>query len=140
MAAAWLTQLLRLSMQLPQPPPAQTPSVLSRRADYRGWLAAKKAQWRRSREARKRKRLEAAAEARPGARQRRDAGGQAAAADVTGLFQQAAAAATAAHWQIVSVAPTAEPGAWLCCKAGRGQGLWPGELMRQGMCARDPTY
>ncbi|KAL4450230.1 hypothetical protein ABPG77_010899 [Micractinium sp. CCAP 211/92] len=83
-----------------------------RRADYRGWLAAKKAQWRRSREARKRKRLEAAAEARPGARQRRDAGGQAAAADVTGLFQQAAAAATAAHWQIVSVAPTAEPGVY----------------------------
>ena len=28
------------------------------------------------------------------------------------MFQQAAAAATAAHWQIVSVAPAAEPGVY----------------------------
>lgn len=81
-----------------------------RRSDFRGWLAAKKASWRRSREARKRKRLEAAAEGRRGARARHDSSAAVAAGDVTGLFRQVAAAATAAHWQIVSIAPTAEPG------------------------------
>lgn len=30
--------------------------------------------------------------------------------DVGAMFQQQAAAATAAHWQIVSIAPTAQPG------------------------------
>ncbi|PRW20477.1 DNA polymerase epsilon catalytic subunit A [Chlorella sorokiniana] len=75
-----------------------------RRTDFRGWLAAKKAQWRRSREARKRKRAEAAADGRP-LRQRTGA-------DVGAMFQQQAAAATAAHWQIVNIAPTAQPGVY----------------------------
>ena len=95
------------------PPPC---NYLCRHTDYHGWLAAKKAAWRRSREARKRKQVEAAAggDGR-GVRQRREQG--AGAADVTGLFQRAAEEATAAHWQIVSIAPTPEPGVWV-------EGLW----------------
>ena len=95
---------------------AAAADAATRREDYRGWLAAQKEQWRRSREARKRKR-EGAPEAEAG----RGGGGgggagrlaqrlRGAGADVAGLFQQQAASAAAAHWQIVSIAPTQEPG------------------------------
>jgi hypothetical protein len=80
--------------------------------DYKGWLAAKKAQWRRSREARKRK--------RPAGDGRGDGGGAAGRqrtgdglADVGAMFQQQAAAATAAHWQIIGIAPTRQAGAFV---------------------------
>lgn len=94
------------------PTPASTTHPLSPRrlTDYHGWLAAKKAQWRRSREARKRKRADVAADpSGRQARQRTGSGGVR--ADVGAMFQQQAAAATAAHWQIVSIAPTPELGA-----------------------------
>lgn len=90
------------------------PPLPRRRGDYRGWLAAKKAQWRRSREERKRKRAEEAS-GRSGRPRTGDR------ADVGALFQQAAAAATAAHWQVVSIAPTPEPGAQQRGRAGGGR-------------------
>lgn len=70
-------------------------------ADYKGWLAGKKRQWRASRDARKRRRLErrAAPDPQPGA-----------AAGVGAMFQQQAVAAAAAHWQVVAISPTQEPG------------------------------
>jgi hypothetical protein len=89
-AAASQQQAAEVEEELPDPG-----------ADYKGWLAGKKRQWRASREVRKRRRLERGTAAEPP---------PAAAADVGAMFRQQAAAATAAHWQVVAIAPTQEPG------------------------------
>lgn len=89
----------------------------ARRADYRAWLAAKKAGWAAGREARKRKRTAAAETAAGGVdggerSASRARGG--AAADVAGLFEAQAAAASSSAWQVVGLAPTPEPGVFKC--------------------------
>jgi DNA polymerase epsilon subunit 1 len=79
----------------------------SRQEAFTGWLAAKKAGWRRSRAERKRQR-----EASGGGEGRRQRPRAAAAAGVDGMFQQQAAAAAGSAWQLVAVAPTREPGVY----------------------------
>lgn len=93
-------------MEIEEVPAAPTPL---RHESFSGWLAAKKEQWRRSRQERKRQRETAGGDARR-QRQRTEATG------VEGMFAQQAEAAAGAAWQIVSLAPTPNAGiykAWV---------------------------
>jgi DNA polymerase epsilon subunit 1 len=78
-------------------------AVPDRGESFEAWLAAKKQLWRRSRTERKRRREAGKGDER---RQRQKTGAGA----VADLFEQQAAAATAAPWHVVSVMPTATPG------------------------------
>ncbi|KAK9798895.1 hypothetical protein WJX73_003389 [Symbiochloris irregularis] len=89
----------------------------NRKEDPSGWIAWQKGRWRKAVAQRKRRRLEAAAAASAG-RSRREAAGPdpGGTRGVGAMLRRQGAAAVQTHWQILQLAPTAQPGvfkAWV---------------------------